>query len=355
MKLIIFIDDLNSGGTENVLLSRLKHLSSDIEVRLVTLFAKGELSKDFEAINIDVSCLEIKQNGYLKTFIKARKIIKEFQPEIALCLRDGCLALLPAFLRFYIPCVLTSWENNRIHLKGKLAFFIKIQLKFISDICAVSNNIATQLKQELGFKNVSIIHHCLETDRFKPHNSYDMSPPLKLISVGNLREEKNHFEQLKIALKLKETGIDFKLKIAGEGHLRKQLEEQIQEYNLEEQVDLAGQQSNIPELLSESDIFLFTSKSEGFGVVIIEAMASAIPCIIYNLPIISEIDPENKSINIIPQENTSKAVETIMFLKANPEIAKTRALEGRKIVLEKFSVKNNTADWENYLRAQIKK
>jgi glycosyltransferase involved in cell wall biosynthesis len=56
---------------------------------------------------------------------------------------------------------------------------------------------------------------------------------LKIVSVGSLKEEKNYFEQLKIADILGKKGIDFSLTIAGEGMLRKNLLSEIKNLSLE--------------------------------------------------------------------------------------------------------------------------
>ena len=59
----------------------------------------------------------------------------------------------------------------------------------------------------------------------------------------------------------------------GEGELRPQIEQLIQELNLNDSIELLGHRTDIPQLLSQSDVFVLSSKFEGLPTVVIEAMA----------------------------------------------------------------------------------
>ena len=64
-----------------------------------------------------------------------------------------------------------------------------------------------------------------------------------------------------------------KLNIVGDGELRSEIEILIKELQLEEDITLLGRRSDIPQLLSQADIFVLASKHEGLPTVVIEAMA----------------------------------------------------------------------------------
>lgn len=98
-----------------------------------------------------------------------------------------------------------------------------------------------------------------------------------LISVGELNVNKNHEIVIKAMSHLKDRRI--KYIICGQGYLKEYLEKLARNNNVEKQVKLLGYQSDIPQLLAMSDIFVFPSKREGLGMALIEALASGLPCI----------------------------------------------------------------------------
>ncbi len=80
------------------------------------------------------------------------------------------------------------------------------------------------------------------------------------------------------------------LKLAGDGALRETLEHQVQELGVTDRVQFLGARSDIPELLGRSAVFcLSTTRDEGFGVVLIEALAAGTPVVASNVPACREV------------------------------------------------------------------
>lgn len=101
---------------------------------------------------------------------------------------------------------------------------------------------------------------------------------IMLLSVGELSERKNHMIVIKALAKLKSSGIvKFKYYIVGQGILKDAQEKLIKSLNLTDSVKLLGFRSDIKELLSAADLFVFPSLQEGLPVALMEAMASGLP------------------------------------------------------------------------------
>lgn len=92
------------------------------------------------------------------------------------------------------------------------------------------------------------------------------------ISVGRLEEQKGFDILLKAVKKLKDEGLRFKLLILGEGSERKNLENYIEENNLKDIVNLCGFKKNPYPYIKLSDIFILSSRYEGYSLVVAEAM-----------------------------------------------------------------------------------
>lgn len=105
-----------------------------------------------------------------------------------------------------------------------------------------------------------------------------------IISVGRLVAEKNYQELIDIFYRLREKVPGWKLHIVGDGEERNKLQEKIKKYNLQNEVILHGYQNKeyIAELMYHSSIYVMTSITESFGLVLIEAQSFGVPCIAYD-------------------------------------------------------------------------
>ena len=106
----------------------------------------------------------------------------------------------------------------------------------------------------------------------------------RLVSVGRLSKEKGFIDLLKVYKKVLKTNPDWVLDIIGDGVERKSLEEYISKNNLDGKVTLHGFQGKdyIDKVLHKSSIYVMTSFTESFGIVLIEAMSHGIPCIAFS-------------------------------------------------------------------------
>lgn len=101
-----------------------------------------------------------------------------------------------------------------------------------------------------------------------------------IVNVGRLHPQKNQIFLLKIIYELKKILPNIRLLIAGKGHLFYDLNKVIKKFNLNDNVYLCGEIKNVSELLSASDLFCLPSLYEGLGIVLIEAQASGLPCVV---------------------------------------------------------------------------
>lgn len=126
-------------------------------------------------------------------------------------------------------------------------------------------------------KNVYLLSNSINTAYF--FSNKNKRSGIKLISVGNLTENKGHSFLIDVVYQLKIQGYTVSLMILGYGPLKDNLQNQINSLGLSDSVFLKGNVSNVNEYFSESDIYLHAAHKEGFGLVLVEAMASELPVI----------------------------------------------------------------------------
>ncbi len=104
---------------------------------------------------------------------------------------------------------------------------------------------------------------------------------LILTSVGELNDNKNHQIVIKALAKINDPRVHYI--ICGKGDNRDKLLKLAEELNISDKIHLLGFRKDIPEILSQSDIFVFPSLREGLPVSLMEAMASGLPCIVSDI------------------------------------------------------------------------
>lgn len=98
--------------------------------------------------------------------------------------------------------------------------------------------------------------------------------------VGRFTQEKNHFFILELAKFSKQNKYPIFFNLVGTGPLVTTVQDEIDKYNLRDYVKLAGESTNIPEVMNSFDCFILPSTVEGFGLVLLEAQAASLQCFV---------------------------------------------------------------------------
>jgi len=141
--------------------------------------------------------------------------------------------------------------------------------------------------------------------------------------IGRFNEQKNHKFLLDIFESLHRRKEDALLVLAGDGYLRPAIEQEAQKRGLSQSIRFLGVREDVARLLQGMDLFLFPSLFEGLPVVLVEAQAAGLTCIVSDT-ITKETDVTNRvsflSLDLTPDEWSSA------ILNASYEHADTRAL-----------------------------
>jgi glycosyltransferase involved in cell wall biosynthesis len=222
--------------------------------------------------------------------------------------RTGCVRLLVSEHQ--------SYENFRpVGIKERIKFGLLTRLYARSDvIVAVSSGIANDLRRRLGSVGagkVVVIHNpCYIQDAVGMLRRCSTSS-LTVLAVGRLVHEKG-FDVLidafaAVSLKLPRA----RLVIVGEGPGRNELEAQIARLGLTDKVTLPGFTRAIADEYRRADLFVLTSRAEGFGNVLVEAMSFGLKIVSTDCPGPAEILANGTYGTLVPVEDVNAIAEAM--------------------------------------------
>lgn len=187
-------------------------------------------------------------------------------------------------------------------------------LKFDS-IIAVSNSVKKVFEEKFDIhEKIRVIYNPIESDSIQ--NLSKMPIPqvfddcLNIITVGRLVNQKGFDRLLRAINDVRESGNEFHLRILGDGDDRKTLEDYIKSNGLEKNVTLLGFQKNPYPWVAKSDVFVCTSRAEGYSLAIAEAMMLNRPVISVDCAGPNELLDYGKYGLLIP--NTDQCIEETM-------------------------------------------
>ena len=153
----------------------------------------------------------------------------------------------------------------------------------------------------------------------------------KLVFVGYLRWEKDPLLALKVINQLKEKKSNILLTLIGEGDLRKEMEAYIDKSGLKKHVRLIGRRphNEVIRTMTESDIFILTSRHEGRPIALIEAMALAKPIVATNINGVRELIEHEQNGLLVPVNNADAMAKKIQDILRNQELAAALGKQAR--------------------------
>jgi len=371
MKILSILSPVKFGGGERLLLDQAKVFKDKgIEYVIVCLNRSSEFEKFLNQENIkyfNLTDIEFKQTPtrreYLFLFFKLlpkifklRKLIRKEKPNILLSNGFPAVFLVPLSVLFLkakpkIFYVHHSQKQKENFLTRKIYLWF---LRRYEKIIAVSSATADSLESvfpEIKEK-ILTIPNGIDTKRFEIKESKEeLRKKLNLpdgilgICVGRLAPFKNQKFLIKLAKEIKRD--DFYILIVGDGDEYENLKKEIEKEKLEDRVRLLGfiPSDEIPYYLKASDIFLYPSLKEGFGIVVLEAMAVGLPVVIFREIYIEEFgndilvaNNEEEFINYARQLVESKSFREELGSKLKQNVLK---LDIRKVAERYLEVFEN--------------
>lgn len=362
MNLLIFTHSLHSGGAERVTANLANYWAAkgwQVTVATLTSTVQDfyELHPDVRRVALDVAgestspWAAIRNNWQRVRAL--RRLLKQQQPDVALAMMSTANVLLALAAmglrdvatvgseRSYPPRIPLgrSWEALRSFLYGKLDAMV-----------ALSTESAAWLRQHTRASHIPVIPNAASWPLpvQAPYLPVPSRAPEQrlLLAVGRLAEEKG-FNLLLFAWQ--QLAADFpqwQLAILGEGPDRQALQTQVATLDLVDRVSLPGRAGNVGQWYEAADLYVMSSRFEGFPNTLAEAMAYGLPAVSFDCDtgprdiIRHEVDGL-----LVPPEDINALITALRQLMVDDALQAefgTRALEVR----ERYSMERVAGMWE---------
>jgi len=366
-RVIWVIDSLMPGGAEQLMPAMLKQFNKDTyDIRVCVLqVRKGnpiavELEK--EGIPVDLVLVRNLRNPInifrvLQYFKKQSPDLIHTQLEFSDTLGNVAAKIL------HLPSVSTL-HTLEIPKKRKFAI-LRLKLKWfvLKHYCDAIITVSEKTREhhlkfgKLPPAKIKTIYNGIQLSRFQGGNK---THPNKVKQALNLRL--NHTIITTIAVLREPKGIQYMLKalpgvlkhkpdltymIVGDGVYKASLQDLVADLRLQEHVVFTGYRTDIPNLLTISDLFILPSLGDALPTVLIEALASETPIIATQVGGIPEIIENNVNGLLVPPADSESLAEACLKILQNQELSHQLTSNGLATAELRFDVKAQVEQLEN--------
>lgn len=186
----------------------------------------------------------------------------------------------------------------------------------------------------------------VDTERYQPAiQTLSTSQKLNLLCVGRLTPAKGQRVLIDACNLLRNEARQFHLIIAGGGPDEEELKAAVNSYGMSECIEFSGplNQEEVRQKYAEAHVFILPSFAEGVPVVLMEAMASGIPCITTRITGIPELIRDGVDGLLVIPSDVNALADAVARLMDEPELRSRLGNNGRQRVQEKYNLQRNTS------------
>ena len=219
-------------------------------------------------------------------------------------------------------------------------------------VTAVSASLRDDTKREMPVKSDIIVIPNFLDDHFHRRAP---DPQLRarfcradeklVIHISNLRPVKQVDAVVRVFARIRER-VASRLLIVGEGPELSRAEQLIDQLGLAAHVELVGEAQDVVGLLSVSDLFLLPSLQESFGLSALEAMACGVPVVASNVGGLPEVITDGVTGSLHPPDDVQGMAESAVAILSDPTAHAQMAIEGTRLVQERFSANRIVPQYE---------
>lgn len=296
-RLLCIVSSLDTGGAETFMMKIFRGLPSEYKLDFIVSKNTGFYEKEVLSLGGKIYRIPLRTKHPVKAFNAIKKIVRKNNYQYILKLCDtpiGFFDLLAAkkggASKLCVrSCNASSEEGN---LKALINKILRPFFNAITDVKIAPSKLAAEYTfghKVVSNKQVVFLHNAVDLDvycydsqkRRKLREELHIGPEQLVVGhIGRFNYQKNHEFLIDIFSAIRSKRKDAMLLLVGDGEKKKEIVSKINRLGLAQNVILTGIRSDIPDLLSAMDVFVFPSFFEGMPNTIIEAQATGMPCVL---------------------------------------------------------------------------
>jgi glycosyltransferase involved in cell wall biosynthesis len=297
--------------------------------------------------------------NYIKLYVDGMKrIVDEVQPDIISVCDDGLKAFfLPKILGKPCAMIYERHVSKIIAVGMNPSFFRKIavaaQFKLMNIlgrdydkfVVLTNDNIA-----EWNLHNIAVIPNPLS---FNPERSSTLENK-RVIAVGRQSYQKGYDRLLKSWQIVNQRFPDWELHIYGKYNAAEQLPAMAAELKIEQTVRFFEPVKNIEDKYLDASIFVLSSRFEGFGMVLTEAMACGVPCVSYDCPCgPADIISDGVDGYLVPNGDVNDFAQKVTTMIADTALRVDMGRKAKRNV-KRFQADKIIVQWDNLFKSLLR-
>ncbi|MGH1472167.1 MAG: glycosyltransferase family 4 protein [Cellvibrionaceae bacterium] len=300
----------------------------------------------------------------VKAIFELVKILKKIDPDIvtAHSFKAGFVTRLACVLFIRKKCIFTAHGWSFIKCASPKMKFIYILIEKLLSSCSYKTITVCEADRYFAIysritseEKIAMIYNGIpDVDHFLRAHHKNLVP--KIIMVARFDWPKDHMILIEALNELR--NLSWSLELVGEGPHIKRIKTAVQTLNLTGRISFLGRRDDIPELLSQSDMFVLTSHAEGFPISILEAMRASLPVIATNTGGVPEAVIDRETGFVVEDLDCKGLKENLFQLLSNIEMRAQMGLAGRNRYMKLFTdtamVADTIAVYEEAVQVNVK-
>lgn len=352
----MIITGLGVGGAEKEVTS-LADAYSALGHSVMIIVLSGDAMVLPDNSNVEVFFLNAKKKGIniIKSLLAARMLVRDFKPDVVhshMVHANIFARLLRIFVK--MPRLICTAHNT--NEGGRLRM---LAYRFTDNLADISTNVSKEAVESFIKKRASrpdkmiAVYNGIDTRKFlfekeirrEKRKELQIADEKKvLLAVGRLVDAKDYPNLLRSFAKLHAEMDDCALLIAGDGPLRESLQRLAISLGIVENVYFLGIRQDIPALMNACDVFVLSSRYEGFGLVVAEAMACERIVVATDCGGVAEV-VGNAGLLVLPNDSDALTEAISKALRMDDNARIRLGEEARKRIVESFSLDATVANW----------
>lgn len=345
-------------GTEIATYNIAKHLAKrGHEVHVITSLDEG-LPKESIEQSFYVHRIKIPQMrflGIIVFWLKALPLLKRLKPDMVHG-QSTTMGIVGFLAKKLLKKPYTVYaRGSEVYLPWLFKTPIsKLVLRRADVVIALTEDMKTEM-QKIYSRDVAVIPNGIDLESYEDLPTKEASRQRLALNnndkiilfVGTLRPVKGLKYLIQAMNIIRQKDTKARLMLIGYGEERQSLEGLVKELDLGDRVTFVGKVPNekVPEYMSASDVFVLPSVSEGFPVVILEAMASGLPIVATKVGGLPEIVKDGESGFLVEPSNPEQLADRVLTLLKN-EDSRQRMIMNNRNKVQQYSWENTVGQLE---------